>query len=279
MPILTIATLTLREAVRRRIAAVVGALSIALVALIAWGFWKLNAAIPMKEAAVGADSALTILLAFMFSVVLGIGSAFLAASAIAADVDSGVVLAILPRPITRTEFVLGKWLGLVTLVLAYATVFGTLALLGIGLATGYHPPHPVYALAYVVAQSVALLSLALLLSTRLPALAGGVLAVALFGVSWIAGITAGIARALHADALAHVAAFVGLLVPTDGLWRGAVFDLTPVAVLLAEASRETSNVNPFGVTSSPPPAFLAWSFAWLLVVLTAAICSFRARDL
>jgi hypothetical protein len=98
-------------------------------------------------------------------------------------------------------------------------------------------------------------------------------------VSWIAGIIAVIARALHADALAHVAAFVGLLVPTDGLWRGAVFYLTPVALLMAEAGRETNNVNPFGVTSSPPPAFLAWSFIWVLVVLAAGIWSFRARDL
>jgi ABC-type transport system involved in multi-copper enzyme maturation permease subunit len=278
MPILTIAALTLREVTRRRVAAIAVALSLVLLGLIAWGFWKLNAAIGSPQAALAADSAVTVLLAFMFSVVLALGAGFLAASSIATDIDGGVALALLPRPISRAEFVFGKWLGLAGIVCAYGAVVGGLALLTIAVVAGYAPPEPLGALTYVVAQSVALLTLALFFSTRLPALAGSLLAVALFGVSWIAGITEAIARALHADALSHAAAGVGLLLPTDGLWRGALYDLTPVAALIVQSSRETTSVNPFGVTTPPPPVFLAWTAAWIVALLAASVWSMRTRD-
>jgi ABC-type transport system involved in multi-copper enzyme maturation permease subunit len=279
MPTLTIAALTLRETVRRRVAAFVAGLSIVLVGLIAWGFWKLSDAIPERAGAIATDAAVLILIAFMFSVVLGIGAAFLASSSIASEIESGVALAVLPRPIARAEFVVGKWLGLVALVSIYSAVFGTLAMFAIALVAGYEPPHPAEALLYILGQSVALLTLALLFSTRLPALAGGVLSVALFGVSWIAGITAAIARALHSDALAHAASAVGLLLPMDGLWRGALFALTPVVLQVAQAARGGMGVNPFGATTPPPAAFLVWSLVWVGVVLGATVWSMQSRDL
>jgi ABC-type transport system involved in multi-copper enzyme maturation permease subunit len=279
MPALTIAAFTLREAVRRRVAAVAAGLSLLLVGLIGWGYWKLAGAIGAREMAIGAEAALTILLAFMFSIVLGIGAAFLAAGSIASDIESGIALAVLPRPISRAEFALGKWLGLVILVVAYATVFGTLAFVAIRMGAGYDPPHPAAALGYLVAQSVALLSLSLLFSTRLPALAGSVLSVTLFGVSWIAGITAGVARALHSDALAHAAYAVGLIVPTDGLWRGAVYELTPVVFRVAAANAPNGSVNPFGVSGPPPGPFLIWCAVWIALVFGACVRSMQTRDL
>jgi len=49
--------------------------------------------------------------------VLAMGSVFVASPAIAGEIESGLALAILPRPIRRSEVVLGKWLGLGALVL------------------------------------------------------------------------------------------------------------------------------------------------------------------
>ena len=53
---------------------------------------------------------------FMFSFVLALGAAFVGAPSIHNDVESGVMLAILPRPVRRSEVVLGKWLGLALLI-------------------------------------------------------------------------------------------------------------------------------------------------------------------
>jgi ABC-type transport system involved in multi-copper enzyme maturation permease subunit len=279
MPILTIALLTLREATRRRVLGVLAIASVVVVGLSVWGFAKLTGSMPL-EAAIGIESVLVVLLAFAFSVVLAIAAAFLGSPAVAGDVDSGIALALLPRPLSRTQFVLGKWLGLATLLVAFTFAVGALEFVAIGIAAGYHPPHPALALVYLCAETLASLTFALLASTRLPAIAGGILAVAAFGGSWIAGITAGIASSLHNDGVQQGATAIGLLLPTDGLWRGATFELQPVALMLAqEQAGRAGAPNPFSVTSPPAGAFLAWSACWGIALLAGACYSFSRRDI
>ena len=79
----------------------------------------------------------------------------------------------LARPIRRADLVLGRWLGLVVVVAVYAVASGLLEIAAIGFVTGYAPPHPWLAVAYLAAQAVVLLTFALLLSTRLPSIAAG----------------------------------------------------------------------------------------------------------
>src|SRR5690349_16996957 len=124
MPLLAIASLTLREAMRRRLVLAVALLSAVVIGLTLWGFARLHAVAVQRGAGSPAEAAvayamLVIMLAQMFSFVLAVGAAFLAAPAIAGDVESGVALVIVPRPIPRSDLVLGKWLGLGTLLVLF----------------------------------------------------------------------------------------------------------------------------------------------------------------
>ena len=69
-------------------------------------------------------SQVLILIAFMFSFVLAMSAAFLAAPAIASDVETGTVHAMLARPLRRGELVVGRWLGLSIVVALYAALLG-----------------------------------------------------------------------------------------------------------------------------------------------------------
>jgi len=284
---LTIASLTLHEAVRRRVVPAALVLSLAFIALSAWGFWHITTAladrnggtIPEYERA-GTFSVLTMLLAYMFSVVLAVGAAFLAAPSIAGDAESGVLLAMVPRPLRRSDVVLGKWLGLATLLAAYALAVGALELLVVAALTGYRPPHPALALGYLVAEALVLLTLALWFSTRLPPIAGGILALGLFGVAWIAGVAGTIGAALGNQAVVDGATVVNLLVPSDVLWRGALWSLEPAALAaLAGSADALGRSGPFAVAGPPPPALLGWSVLWTAAILGAAVFSFQRRDL
>ena len=53
-------------------------------------------------------------------------------------------------------------------------------------------------------------------------MASGVVAVGLFGATWIAGVVGGIGASLGNDAVARVGTVSRMLLPTDGLWRGAM---------------------------------------------------------
>jgi ABC-2 type transport system permease protein len=286
--VLIIARLTLLEALRRRLLWALAGLTIVVVVLTGWGFALLTAharerGVPPLELVV-AVSQLLILVAFMFSFVLAMTAAFLGAPAIAADLESGVLQAIAARPIRRVEILVGKWLGLVVIVLGYAIAAGLLEVAAVDLVAGYLPPDPLSASLFLGGQAVVLLTIAMLLSTRLPTIAGGAVAVVLFGVSWISGVMGSIAGVLGLDALARTVEATRFVVPLDGLWKGAVYALEPPAFILlaTSAGERTARVaanNPFYAAAPPAPAFMLYVGAWLAIVLALAAWSFARREI
>jgi ABC-type transport system involved in multi-copper enzyme maturation permease subunit len=223
---------------------------------------------------------LLILLGFMFSFVLAVGAAFVGAPTIATDIESGVLLAVLPRPIRRSDVVLGKWLGLGTLIAAYGGLACGMEFVIAKIALGYVPPHPVIAIVFLVAEALTVLTLTLAASTKIPAMTCGIVVVVLFGLTWMSGIAGAVGAAFHTQAIENVGTVGSLIFPTDGLWRAAIYNLEPVAVLAAGSavSREASG-NPFFVTSGPSTAYLLWALGWGAVVLSIAVWSFSRREL
>jgi ABC-type transport system involved in multi-copper enzyme maturation permease subunit len=283
--VLVVAGLTVREMTRRRILWVLVALSLASVALVGWGVERLVAfsradGVEELQIRIGVSQVL-ILIAFMFSFVLAMSAAFLAAPAIASDVETGTVHAMLARPLRRSELVVGRWLGLSAVVAAYAALSGFLAIGVVRLVSGHAPPEPQVAVAFLAFQAIAILTLALALGTRLPAIAAGAITVVLFGLGWFAGVLGSVAVAFDAEPLAGATDVVRILIPTDGLWRGVIYGLEPplVVLLATVSSPEVLRSNPFFAAEPPPPAFLAWSAAWVALVLVAGILAFRRREL
>ena len=283
--ILILARLTVAETSRRRILAVLFALTVVSVALTTWGIERLvtlarDGGTPDLEIVLGV-SQVQILVAFMFSFVLAMTAAFLGAPAIAADLESGVAHAMLARPIRRADLIVGRWLGLVVVIAAYAASSGLLEIAAVRLVSGYMPPQPLLAVVFLAAQAVVLLTFAMLLSTRLPAIAGGAICVVLFGLGWMAGVFAGIGRFFDAGPLVAAAEASRWLLPSDGLWRGTIYSLEPQLVVAGAISGagEAADANPFFASAPPPATFLAWSVAWIVVVLVLAVVSLRRRDL
>src|ERR1700709_2569327 len=142
---LTVAGLTLREAARRRVVWALLVLTVVLLALSAWGFSKLVGldtdvgTMTSGEARLVASLLLNLIM-FGFSLVAAIGTAFLAGPTVAGEVESGQALAILAcaalaRP-AASRVVVGCW-----------------------------PPAPASGLALLAAETITLLTLALLLSS------------------------------------------------------------------------------------------------------------------
>lgn len=280
---LVIAGLVLREAARRRLVLAIVLLTVVAVALTAWGFSRIpylgTPPLPPEQVRLIA-SQLVILVAFMFSFVLALSAVFVAAPAISGEVESGIALAVLARPLSRTSYVVGKWLGLAALLLAYAGGSTALELLAVGVAVGYQPPRPLEAFAFLYAEGLVLLTLALALSTRASAMVGGVVALVLFGLAWMGGIVGGVGQAFDNATVTHVGTVTKLLLPTDGLWRGVVHALEPAAVLAAVPSgpRAAIAANPFFASSPPPLPFVVWSVLWMAGALALAVWSFRRRE-
>ncbi len=283
MALIVIARLTIREALRRRLLWVLVGLSVVSVALVGWATSALvdfARAEGTEEVAIQLGvSQVLIFIAFMFSFVLAMTAAFLGSPAIAADLESGVALALLARPIRRADFVVGRWLGLALVIAGYAAGSALLAIAVVGLVSGYTPPNPLTAVVYIAAQAIVLLSLTLLLSTRLASVAGGAIAVVVYGLAWMAGVMGGVARAFEAAPLAAVADLSRYVFPSDGLWRGVVHGLEPSVVVATLGGRPESAANPFFQEDAPPEVFLVWSVVWVALVVSLAVWSLRRREL
>jgi ABC-type transport system involved in multi-copper enzyme maturation permease subunit len=283
--VIVIARLTIRELIRRRVVLVLAILTFVSVALVGWGVDRLVDLARVEgaeefEIRIGVSQVL-ILIAFMFSFVLAMTAAFVGAPAIGGDLESGVAYAILARPLRRAEVLVGRWLGSAAVVLVYTVASGLLAI-GVTLAvTGYGPPQPLLAVAFLAGQALVLLTLTLALGSVMPSIAAGAIAVVGFGLGWMAGVLAGVASALGVAALGSVAEASRWIFPSDGLWRGVIYGLEPPFVVFIAAGRAgaVADANPFYAATAPSLAFVAWSVAWIALVLGAATWRFERRDL
>src|SRR4030095_11915810 len=145
---LTVAGLTLREAMRRRVVWALLALTVVLLALSAWGFSKLvglDSELGTMTSGEGrrlASRLLHLILVGM-SLIAAIGTAFLAGPTLAGEVESGQALSILARPVRRSAVLFGEGLWRGAFGCGYVVLAGLAQLLVVRATVGYWAPAPV----------------------------------------------------------------------------------------------------------------------------------------
>lgn len=279
--VLTFAALTLREASRRKVLRALAGLTVVLLALSAWGFSRLAAendfgAMTSGQARLVASQLLNLVM-FGMSLIAALGTAFLAGPTVSGEAESGVALSMLARPVRRSSVLLGKWMGLVAFGSGFVVLAGLAQCVVVYLTVDYWPSQPVVALALLAAQTATLLTLGLLLSTVISPMASGVVAVGLFGATWIAGVVGGLGAAFGNDGVARVGAVSQILLPTDGLWRGAMHALQDPTAFAAFGAEMAG--FPFLSASALSFGYLVWAAVWIAMVWGLAALSFGRRDL
>jgi hypothetical protein len=109
-------------------------------------------------------------------------------------------------------------------------------------------------------------------------MASGVVAVGLFGATWIAGVVGGIGGSLGNESVARVATVSRMLLPTDGLWRGAMHAFQDPSALVQFGGPNAEGF-PFLSVAPLTVAYLAWAAAWVAMIWGLAAASFLRKDL
>ena len=239
---------------------------------------RVRVALTSGEARLAASILLNLVM-FGLSLIAALGTAFLAGPTLAGETESGIALAVLARPIRRSAFLLGKWLGLVAFGSGFVVLAGLAQCLVVRATVDYWPPEPAAALALLAAQTIVLLTLGLLLSTAISPMASGVVAVGLFGATWVAGVVGGIGESLGNEGVARVGTVSRMLLPTDGLWRGAMhaFQDPSALVEFGGAGRRRLPVPERGAADASPTS--PWAAVWVAMVWGLAAASFVRKDL
>ncbi len=283
--ILVLTGMTFRQAARRRIVLTGLLLGIAFLIVFSIGFHMINASSiqPLAESTGGGQGILNVLdrekdnaltLAGLYAVTfLSIAmAALLGADTLATEINSGTIQTIVSKPIRRSDVVLGKWLGFACLLGLYLLLMAGGAVFSVWVQSGYTPPNLFIGLALIYMESLLVMTVALLFSSRMSALATGGVIFGLYGMAFIGGWIEQIGSALQNQTAVNVGILTSLIIPSEALWRRAAYEMqSPISGVLG--------LSPFGTTSVPSPLMIGYTVVYLFAALGLTVLIFRKRDL
>ena len=280
---LVVARLALREALRRRVFAVVVALTLAFGALYAWGADELFKDVSgFSQNDVGLDATelagATLLGMAMFGTLfLGtVLATFLTLGAVRGDAERGLLQPLIVRPLGRTAYLAGRFLAAATVSGAYVLIGYVGAVVVTGLVGGWWPPDVAGAGLRLAGAVVVVAALALLGSVFLSSTANGIAVLMIFGAGLLAGLLGSIGDALGSHTLSSIANTASWLLPFEGLYRDALRVLVaPVSGVAGAIVR----LGPLGGSHDAGPLLIPFAAAYVAAVGALAAWAFARRDL
>lgn len=282
MAIWTFVRLTLREASRSRLLALAGVLTLAFLGLIAWGMSKINELSSNVEGTMTSGIGLEVFAFFVGSFMLTLLAVFVCGQSTHQEADSGLLQAIVAKPVRRFDLVAGRWLGSAVLLALWVALFTAGLVLAVGLQTGYYPPHPVLAAGLLLLQGLVILSLRLLFGAFLGTLASGIVPLMLYGFAWMGGMVETVGQAIKVPSMVSGGIVTSLILPTDAVWRGASYDLLPAVSTFITSAFGLGNPTtgmPFVGLSPIAGPMLVWALGYTLLAFWVAARVFAKRDI
>jgi len=279
--VLIIAVYALREALRRKVFAVLLVLTFAFLGLYWLGVRQAFANPPDLPPA-GLDSR-----EFAGAIVLGLGmfailflgsvlAVFLTLGVVRGDAERGLLQPLVTRPLGRTQLLAARLLGAAFVCVPYVVVVNTAAIVIVGRAGGWWPDRLVTPVLELAAAVMILAALSLLGSVFLSATANGIAVFMLFGAGLVAGILGQIAEVVNSHTLSQISKITAWALPFEALYQDALNRITADASGLTEFALD---LGPFGGGRPGGSLLPLWALAYLGLVFAAAALGFARRDL
>ncbi len=272
--------LTLREATRRKIVLAAFIVGLGFLLVYSIGFHIIYSQVGNLAPGRGANNLVQsegmnfLSLAGLYAVAfLSIAmAALLSADALAGEISSGTVQSLVAKPVRRSDVVLGKWLGFAILLALYQLLMGGGVVVSVWLQSGYAPPHLLSGVGLIYLEALLVMSVALMFSSRLSALATGAVVFGLYGLAFIGGWVEQFGSLVQNQTAVDVGVVSSLILPSEALWRRAAYEMqSPLSGVLG--------MSPFGTTSVPSNLMVVYAGIYLAVALVITLRVFSHRDL
>jgi Cu-processing system permease protein len=278
----TIVGYGLREALRRKVFAVVLLLTLGFLGL----YWLANhyvfRDVENISPPVGID-ARTFAGAFMFGLAmfatlfLGVVLAvFLTLGVVRGDAERGLLQPLIVRPVGRPTLLFARWLGAIAVCAPYVGAVYAAAMLITGLTGHWWPDHVVVPGLELAAGVAIVAALSLLGSVFLTAIANGIAVFMIFGAGLVAGLLGSIGHALNSHTLEHSAKIAAWLIPFEALYQDGLRQIT------ADTTGFTGfllQLGPFGGAYTGGALLRLWAIGYLALVGIVAVAGFARKDL
>lgn len=285
MAIMVLTRMTFRQAIRRKIVLTGLVLGICFLVVFSIGFHIINSSsnaafAPINQGGQSLQNVFNsekdgaLLLAGLYAVAfLSIAmAALLGADTLASEINSGSMQTIITKPIRRSDVVVGKWLGFACLLGLYLMLMAGGAVVSVWLQSRYTPPNLFAGLILIYLESLLVMTIALLFSSRLTALATGGVIFGLYGMAFIGGWVEQFGAVLHSQTAINIGIITSLIIPSEAVWRRVAYEMqSPLSGVLG--------ISPFGTTSVPSLFMIGYAVIYLLAALGVAVMVFQRRDL
>lgn len=273
--VLLMAEVTFVEAARRKllwIAAIAGAAFLAL-------FWAalhsmLQSMSPRLASVNRMEGVgmMTMMVLYAGSMLTSLMAALISCDTISGEIASGTIHAIATKPVNRWCLVLGKWIGFAGMLTVFVLYIegGTMAIAW--MEAGRITSHAVGALGLLWLQTLVLLGVTMLCSTRLSALTSGACTLGLYGLAFVGGWIEQFGSLRQVRACIDLGILSSLIMPTDALWRRVAFKVQPPILGAA-------GVSPFSSTAVPSTAMVVYAVLYAVLALLLTQIVFEKRDL
>jgi len=193
------------------------------------------------------------------------------------EIDSGTIQAVATKAITRSQLLLGKWLGFIGMLTLYvALMVGGITtltyLMSLRSLGGVAPHHLLRGMSLIWLECVLLLTVTFMFGTSLSTLTNGVLALGMHGLAFIGGWIEQAGALTHSPRAVNVGIAASVLMPSESLWRRAAFEMQSPLV-------GAVGFSPFSNASVPSVAMVAYAGVYVAVALGFALRCFGRRDL
>jgi hypothetical protein len=191
---------------------------------------------------------------------------------IAGEINSGVIQAVVTKPIRRWEVVAGKWAGFAAMLTGFIVLLAGGVAAEVRLIAGQAPAHFAGAIGLMWLESMLLLAVTFRAGTSLSTLATGVVVFGLHILAFLGGWVEEFGWIARSQTAVDIGVLASVVMPSESLWRRAAFDMQ--GPIIGGFAR-----GPFSIGSVPSPAMIGYAGLYLAVALWLAVRRFSKRDL
>jgi ABC-2 type transport system permease protein len=282
--VLTIMGYGFREAVRRKVFAVVVLLT-AIFLVLFWlathyVFTRLSTITPPPDVNVDTRTfacAFLLGLAMFATLFLGVVLAvFLTLGVVSGDAERGLLQPLVVRPVGRTTLLLSRFLGAAVVCVVYVLAVYGIAVAIIDLTGNWMPPSTLGPGLELAGGVVIVIALSILGSVFLSSTANGIAVFMLFGAGLTAGLLGTIGHALNSPTIEHASRDAAWALPFEALYQDGLRLISTNATGLTGFLLQ---LGPFGGAYVHGWGIRVWSVGYLCVALALALFAFSRRDL
>lgn len=210
-------------------------------------------------------------------------SIFASVGAISSEIEQGSYAAVLSKPIHRFEMVLGRWIGIVLMLLLYVTILfasiiGLNVIMGKGLIFHFTFLSLLKSLFMLYLLPLLLSAVGIFCSTCMSTVGSGIFVTLLYFCGMIGGIIEQIGKVVEIQnvkvILSNIGIVTSLIMPSDTVYRKAS------SLLFTTSSGLNLNLDMMlGKSVQPSNTMIFYIILYIFIFLFMAIRKFNKRDL